>query len=71
MLITVMDTSRPETRGFMVANQSHRAHMEYIRNRTWDKHEGATSGYLEFMRIWKHQQREQFYREITVSDIHF
>ena len=54
MWMPVMEISRPETNGMMVARRSHRDHMEYIRNGTWDRHEGSTSGHLEFMRFWRH-----------------
>ena len=54
MWMPVMEASRPDTNGMMVARRSHRDHMEYIRNGTWDRHEGSTSGHLEFMRFWRH-----------------
>lgn len=54
MWMPVMEISRPKTNGMMVARRSHHDHMEYIRNGTWDRHEGSTSGHLEFMRFWRH-----------------
>ena len=54
MWIPVLETSRPETNGMKVARRSHRPHMEYISNGTWNRHQASTSGHLEFMRFWRH-----------------
>ena len=54
MWMPVLETSRPETNGMMVAKRSHRDHMEYIRNGTWDRYQTSTSGHVKFMRFWRY-----------------
>ena len=71
MWMPVLETSRPDTNGMMVARGSHRDHTEYIRNGTWDKHQASTSGHVELMRFWRHlgENRGVLAPTLSVGDV--
>ena len=53
MWLPVMEISRPDCNGMMVARKSHLEHWNYIKNGSWDQHEDSLSGHLEFLKFWR------------------